>query len=195
MQITTGVVLDWNVKSIAFYESLGARILPQLKLMRIDGSALKSLASATARPEKEEAPAVLSRVRDAVPASDAPPVHRLITALSRQRGASEPEYSVESLEKDLGDVCFAVIGEVSEDGGASWRAAGYALFFESYSSWTGKAMYLEDIYVKDGVRGKGVGFKLLKHCAERAVSAAYERIQCTFQAKSRCSPLFLTLVL
>lgn len=162
--------------------------------MRIDGSALKCLASATARPGKEEAPAVLSRVRDVVPASDAPLVHRLITALSRQRGAFEPEYSVERLGKDLGDVCFAIIGEVSEDRGASWRAAGYALFFETYSSWTGKALYLEDIYVEDGVRGTGVGFKLLKHCAERAVGAAYERMQCMFQSKSRCSLLVLAIL-
>lgn len=36
-------VLDWNEPSIAFYESLGARILPDWKTCRLDGVALAEL--------------------------------------------------------------------------------------------------------------------------------------------------------
>ncbi len=42
-------VLDWNARAIAFYENLGATILPDWRIARVVGSALSSLA--TAAPE------------------------------------------------------------------------------------------------------------------------------------------------
>jgi GNAT superfamily N-acetyltransferase len=39
-------VLDWNAASIAFYESLGARVLPDWRMVRMDGEALARLARA-----------------------------------------------------------------------------------------------------------------------------------------------------
>jgi GNAT superfamily N-acetyltransferase len=41
-------VLDWNVPSIAFYESLGARVLPDWRIVRLEGAALAALAQAGA---------------------------------------------------------------------------------------------------------------------------------------------------
>jgi GNAT superfamily N-acetyltransferase len=38
-------VLDWNQLAIDFYESMGAHMLNQWRIMRIDGEALKTLAS------------------------------------------------------------------------------------------------------------------------------------------------------
>jgi GNAT superfamily N-acetyltransferase len=38
-------VLDWNQLAIDFYESMGAQMLNQWRIMRIDGEALKALAS------------------------------------------------------------------------------------------------------------------------------------------------------
>lgn len=37
-------VLDWNEPSIGFYKSLGARLMDEWTVMRVDGEALKSLA-------------------------------------------------------------------------------------------------------------------------------------------------------
>jgi GNAT superfamily N-acetyltransferase len=37
-------VLDWNAPSIAFYESLGARVLPDWRIVRMEGEALARLA-------------------------------------------------------------------------------------------------------------------------------------------------------
>lgn len=37
---------------------------------------------------------------------------------------------------------------------------GFATYFFSYYSWTGKAIYLDDLYVKDDYRGKGIGSSL-----------------------------------
>ncbi len=37
-------VLDWNAPAIAFYQSLGARVLPDWRITRVTGDALASLA-------------------------------------------------------------------------------------------------------------------------------------------------------
>lgn len=41
-------VLDWNQLAIDFYESMGAHMLSEWRIMRIDGEALKALASSGA---------------------------------------------------------------------------------------------------------------------------------------------------
>lgn len=40
---------------------------------------------------------------------------------------------------------------------------GIALYFFAYYTWTGKSLYLEDLYVKDKYRGRGIGQKLLEN--------------------------------
>jgi len=54
---------------------------------------------------------------------------------------------------------------------AEWQGqpAGYALFFDYYSSFEGRAgLFLEDIYVRDQYRGKGIGKALLARVASVA---------------------------
>lgn len=41
-------VLDWNEPSIGFYKSLGARMMDEWTVMRVDGDALTALAASTA---------------------------------------------------------------------------------------------------------------------------------------------------
>ena len=38
-------VLDWNASAIAFYESMGARLLADLRIVRLDGAALEAIAN------------------------------------------------------------------------------------------------------------------------------------------------------
>lgn len=57
----------------------------------------------------------------------------------------------------------ALIAEV--DG----RVAGYALFFDCYSSFKGTGLFLEDLFVRDDFRGAGVGKVLLSHIAAKAI--------------------------
>ena len=38
-------VLDWNTPAIGFYESIGARVLPDWRTVRVDGDALSTLAA------------------------------------------------------------------------------------------------------------------------------------------------------
>src|ERR1700751_4976096 len=53
---------------------------------------------------------------------------------------------------------------------AEWdhEPAGYAFFFDYYSSFEGPAIFLEDIYVRDQYRGKGIGKALLTRVAALA---------------------------
>src|SRR5262249_45692571 len=46
---------------------------------------------------------------------------------------------------------------------AEWdaRPVGYAFFFSYYSTWTGRCLYLEDLFVREKFRGQGVGMSLL----------------------------------
>ena len=56
-------------------------------------------------------------------------------------------------------------------------AIGYAIFYPNFSSFRGQiGFYLEDIYIKQEYRGRGLGEAMLKHLARLALSRGYERI-------------------
>ncbi len=62
---------------------------------------------------------------------------------------------------------------------AEWdgQAAGYALFFEVYSTFEGNAgLFLEDLFVRPQFRGKGIGKALLAHLARIACDEGYPRV-------------------
>ncbi len=54
---------------------------------------------------------------------------------------------------------------------AEWDGApaGYALFFGYYSSWTGAGLFLEDLFVREQFRDRGIGTALLAHVARIAL--------------------------
>lgn len=41
------------------------------------------------------------------------------------------------------------------------RVAGFSLWYYRFSTWKGKRLYVEDIYIEEEFRGKGIGKKLL----------------------------------
>jgi len=49
------------------------------------------------------------------------------------------------------------------------QVAGYAFFFDFYSSFSGPGMFLEDIYVRPEFRGKGIGKALMAEVAAIAL--------------------------
>jgi GNAT superfamily N-acetyltransferase len=52
-------------------------------------------------------------------------------------------------------------------------AAGYALFFDCYSSFQGPGIFLEDLFVRNRFQGKGIGRALLACIAARVVELGY----------------------
>ncbi len=54
---------------------------------------------------------------------------------------------------------------------AEWdgQTAGYAVFFDYYSTWSGPALYLEDVFVREPFRGRGIGKALMAAVARAAV--------------------------
>src|SRR5579864_4357062 len=53
---------------------------------------------------------------------------------------------------------------------AEWdaQAVGYALFYDFYSSWKGSGIFLEDLFVRESFRGRGIGKALFSHVASVA---------------------------
>ncbi|HZQ67947.1 MAG TPA: GNAT family N-acetyltransferase [Terriglobales bacterium] len=53
---------------------------------------------------------------------------------------------------------------------AEWNGqpAGYAVFFQFYSTWTGRHMFLEDLFVRPQLRGKKIGMTLMAKVASIA---------------------------
>jgi diamine N-acetyltransferase len=98
------------------------------------------------------------------------------------RGLAEYEklaHEVEASEEGLAAALFAEnprafceIGEV--DG----EAAGFALWFYSFSTFRGRhGIYLEDLFVRPEHRGAGVGKALLVNLAERCVKEGLGRLE------------------
>jgi GNAT superfamily N-acetyltransferase len=63
---------------------------------------------------------------------------------------------------------------------ARWedKPAGFAVFFSTYSTFLAqRGVYLEDVYVKPHLRGKGIGFALLKRVAAIATARRCGRLE------------------
>lgn len=58
------------------------------------------------------------------------------------------------------------------------QPVGYAVYFYNYSTWLGRnGIYLEDVYVTPGARGRGCGKALLQHIAAIAVREGCGRFE------------------
>ncbi|KAF4012337.1 hypothetical protein E5288_WYG000829 [Bos mutus] len=64
--------------------------------------------------------------------------------------------------------------KISEEGPC---VVGYGLYYFSYSTWKGRNIYLEDIYVKPEYRGQGIGSKIIKKVAEVALDKGCSQLR------------------
>jgi GNAT superfamily N-acetyltransferase len=114
-------------------------------------------------------------LRDAVPA-DIPEILALIRELALYE--KEPDSAV-ATEADLLRDGFGpepyfrcVMAEM--DG----TVAGFALYFFQYSTWEGRpALYLEDLFVREQFRKRGIGVALFRRLAQIAVERECTRFQ------------------
>lgn len=107
--------------------------------------------------------------------SDSEAFLRLLTALAKFEKLEPPDESTRRrLVKDvfirrrLGLFVAAVRADI----------VGYALYFYSYSSFLGRpTLYLEDIFVLDDYRGRGIGSSLFRRCLQEAASKGCGRME------------------
>eukprot|EP01080_Neovahlkampfia_damariscottae_P002964 gene2964-4974_t len=57
------------------------------------------------------------------------------------------------------------------------KVIGFSFYFFSYSTWKGKCLYLEDLYVQPEYRGKSIGTTLLAHLSKIASENKCKRMQ------------------
>jgi GNAT superfamily N-acetyltransferase len=65
---------------------------------------------------------------------------------------------------------------------AEWKGepAGFAVWFLNFSTFNGRhGIYLEDLFVRPGYRGNGVGKALLAYLAEHCIANGWSRLQWT----------------
>ncbi|GBP92841.1 hypothetical protein EVAR_66968_1 [Eumeta japonica] len=114
-------------------------------------------------------------VRDATK-NDMQEIQQMIQELAEYEGVpTGPQLTVQELVRDSFQVpnpWFFCI--VATDG--SGVVLGHAMCNKAYSSWTGRAFYIEDIYVKPVARRKGVGLKLISYLCRMAVAEGVGRI-------------------
>ena len=76
----------------------------------------------------------------------------------------------------FGDTPRAFCYVVELDG----RIVGIALWFFTYSTWTGKhGIWLEDLFVYDECRGRGYGKALITRLAAKCIEGGYPRLEWT----------------
>src|SRR5277367_999638 len=112
----------------------------------------------------------MTRIRPATP-SDIPLIRALIHELATyEREPHSVQITDEQLLRDgFGDgsgparyyECL-----IAEHDGAP---AGFALFFPIYSTWRGRSLHLEDLFVRPQFRGGGIGKTLLNRVAAIAI--------------------------
>ena len=53
---------------------------------------------------------------------------------------------------------------------------GYTIFFPCYFTWTGKSLYMDDIYIKPDFRGHGIGAMLMNSVIDYAKASGCMRV-------------------
>jgi GNAT superfamily N-acetyltransferase len=88
-------------------------------------------------------------------------------------------HEVEATEADIGAALFGshprLFCEIAEWNG---EPAGFAAWFVNFSTFSGRhGIYLEDLFVRPALRGKGIGKALLAHLAKECVANGWSRLQ------------------
>lgn len=93
-----------------------------------------------------------------------------------EKALDEARASEEQLHEALFGERPAAFAHMAET--ADGEVAGFALWFLNFSTWRGvHGIYLEDLYVRPGLRGGGYGKALLTELARICVERGYERLE------------------
>uniref|UniRef100_A0A8C5LV37 N-acetyltransferase domain-containing protein n=1 Tax=Leptobrachium leishanense TaxID=445787 RepID=A0A8C5LV37_9ANUR len=122
---------------------------------------------------------VMCRVRAAQP-GDCDHIMRMIKELAESlKLPDQVKNSAEVLRRDgfegPSPLFRCLVAELDEDGGPA--IVGYALSYFVYSTWKGRALYLEDLYVMPAYRDKGIGSQLFVAVAESCLDLGCAHLQ------------------
>lgn len=101
-------------------------------------------------------------------------IHGLISELALyEKAPDEVTNTVEKLAVDLfvDKVCEALVVENDAQ-----QVVGFALHYESYSTWKGRCLYLEDFYIQPEFRRGGIGSRLFTRVVEIAKERGVKRM-------------------
>ncbi|TSJ45409.1 GNAT family N-acetyltransferase [Fluviicola chungangensis] len=93
-------------------------------------------------------------------------IHGLISELALyEKAPGEVTNTVENLKIDLfvDGVCEALVVENNRQ-----EVVGFALYYQSYSTWKGRCLYLEDFYIQPEYRRGGIGSRLFAEVVQIA---------------------------
>ena len=110
-------------------------------------------------------------------ADDIPVILDLIHGLAEYEKARPEEVPVDEtvLRESLFGARPAAEALLAEVDGAT---AGFALFFHNFSTWHGRrGLYLEDLFVRPAMRGRGIGKALLCELARIAMERGCARME------------------
>ncbi|XP_041658039.1 thialysine N-epsilon-acetyltransferase-like isoform X1 [Cheilinus undulatus] len=114
---------------------------------------------------------------------DCKEISRMIMELSVfVKMPDQVKISHEELERDgfcQNPFFECLIAEVPEESKSKegYTVVGYAVYFYTYSTWKGRTVYLEDLYVMPEFRGTGIDKGLLSKVAEIAKKKQCVRLQ------------------
>ena len=105
------------------------------------------------------------QVREARPL-DVPVLLELIRELARfEKAEAAVSLQAKELQNELfgpSPLCFAWVAELDQE------PAGFLLGYYRFSTWKGRMLYVEDIYIKEEFRRKGIGKKLMDQAIQKA---------------------------
>ncbi|MHC2439584.1 GNAT family N-acetyltransferase [Bradyrhizobium sp. USDA 4451] len=88
-------------------------------------------------------------------------------------------HEVHASEADIAEALFGASPRLYCDI-AEWNGepAGFAVWFVNFSTFAGRhGIYLEDLFVRPALRGKGIGKALLVHLAKQCLANRWSRLQ------------------
>ena len=104
----------------------------------------------------------------------------MVYPLARELAAYEKLlHEVHASEADIAEALFGESPRLFCDI-AEWNGepAGFAVWFVNFSTFAGRhGIYLEDLFVRPALRGKGIGKALLVHLAKHCLANGWARLQ------------------
>ena len=114
-------------------------------------------------------------------------IARLVRELARFENSEDAVLtSAASFVRDAG--LFETAVAVGADGG---DIVGFALVSYGYSTWVGRTLALDDLFVAERFRGRGIGGRLLAFVAERGILSGAKRMEwLSFKWNSRANAFY-----